>query len=312
MTLTSPAAGAINVSQSPDLVWSLNGFASSYDLYLGTSPDPPLYASNLVDTRQSIASLDPGVKYFWRVVAHALCSANPVSSAINAFTTRACTSPGTPSIVFAPPSVNAGSTYSIVWSPASGLDADGAYLLERSSTPGFESIIDSQVSSSTAASFIADSPGALYHRVRAVSSCDPTKSSNPSDASRVNVVAAPPNIIFTVQPTAKIVDIGQKLEDANGTFTLENIGASSVQVIVGRQELNGSLPFFSIVDPDGQDAAFITLDPHKPHAFTIRYSGPPTNASNSYQGVIFVAATGAGLAVTPYAFVRTFFRVTFE
>jgi sugar lactone lactonase YvrE len=304
VTPSSPANGAANVSQSPDLIWSTNGLADSYDLYLGTAADPPLFASNLVAVRQSVTSLDPATKYFWRVVAHTPCTQVAVSSPIVSFTTGTCTAPGAPSILFAPSSVSAGSTYSIVWSPAPGLDAAGAYLLERSTSPGFESILDSQVSSSTAASFIAGNPGTLYHRVRAVSACDPTKVGLPSGVAKVTIVPAPPNIVFTVQPAAKIVDLGQKLEDANGTFTLENIGASSVQVIVGRQELNGSPPFFSIVDPGGQDAAFITLDPRTPHTFATRYSGPPNNVAASYQGVIFAAATGAGLAVTPYAFVN--------
>ena len=60
VTLTSPSNGLIDVSQSPDLIWSLNGFASSFDLYLGTSPDPPLYAANIVDSHQNVASLEPG------------------------------------------------------------------------------------------------------------------------------------------------------------------------------------------------------------------------------------------------------------
>jgi sugar lactone lactonase YvrE len=304
VTPSSPANGAANVSQSPDLVWSVNGLADSYDLFLGTAADPPLFASNLVAARQSVSSLDPGTKYFWRVAAHTPCTQVAVSSPIVSFTTGTCTAPGAPSILFAPSSVSAGSTYSIVWSPAPGLDAAGAYLVERSTSSGFESILDSQVSSSTAGSFIAGNPSTLYHRVRAVSACDPTKIGVPSDVAKVSIVPAPPNIVFTVQPAAKIVDLGQKLEDANGTFTLENIGASAVQVIVGRQELNGSPPFFSIVDPRGQDVAFITLVPHTPHMFVIRFSGPPNNVAASYQGVIFVAATGAGLAVTPYAFVN--------
>src|SRR5205823_1238915 len=128
---SSPANGAANVSQSPDLVWSANGLADSYDLYLGTAADPPLFASNLVATRQSVASLDPATKYFWRVAAHTPCTQVAVSSPIVSFTTGTCAAPGAPSILFAPSSVSAGSTYSIVWSPAPGLDAAGAYLLER-------------------------------------------------------------------------------------------------------------------------------------------------------------------------------------
>ncbi|HEX7138322.1 MAG TPA: hypothetical protein VF219_10760, partial [Vicinamibacterales bacterium] len=304
VSLVSPAAGAIGVSQSVDLSWSANGSADSYDLYLGTASDPPLYASNLVSAGQFVTSLDAGATYRWRVVARTPCTSTAVSSAVGTFTTRACTAPGATSIVFAPQSVISGSTYSIVWSPAAGLDTAGAYLLERSSTANFQPVLDSQVISTSAASLIAGSPGTVYHRIRAVSGCDPSKIGAVSDAVPVTIGIAPPNIVFTVQPAAKIVSLGERMEDSPGLFTLENIGGAPVQVIVGRQEINNSPPFFSVVDPTGQDAAFFTLQPHQPHAFAIRYSGPSNALPGSYQGVIFVASTGASLPVTPYAFVN--------
>jgi hypothetical protein len=304
VSLVSPAAGATDVSQSLDLSWSANGSTNSYDLYLGTANDPPLYASNLVAAHQFVSGLDAGTGYHWRVAAHTPCGSAAVSSPVATFTTRSCTAPGATSIAFAPQSVISGSTYSIVWSPAAGLDAAGAYLLERSSRADFQSINDSQVISTSAASLIAGTPGVVYHRVRAVSGCDPSKIGPVSDAAAVMIVAAPPNIVFTVQPAAKIVALGERLEDSSSSFTLENIGSASVQVIVGRQEINNSPPFFSIIDPSGQDAAFFTLQPHQPHPFTIRYSGPSNAVAASYQGVVFVAAIGTTLPVTPYAFVN--------
>jgi sugar lactone lactonase YvrE len=308
VSLVFPTAAATDVAQSLDLVWATNGSTDSYDLYLGAAngatTDPPLYASNLVSSHQFVSGLDAGTTYRWRVVAHTPCPSTAVSSPVAAFTTRACTAPGQTSIVFAPQSVVSGSTYSVVWSPAAGLDASGAYLLERSSTPGFQTVIDSQVISTSAASLIAGAPGVVYHRVRAVSGCDPSKIAPVSDTVAVTIAAAPPDVVFTVQPSAKIVALGERLEDSSGSFTLENIGSSSVQVIVGRQEINNSPPFFSIVDPSGQDAAFFTLEPHQPHGFTIRYSGPSNTVPASYQGVVFVAAIGASLPVTPYAFVN--------
>ncbi|MCU1231927.1 MAG: hypothetical protein JWO97_4811, partial [Acidobacteria bacterium] len=146
--------------------------------------------------------------------------------------------------------------------------------------------------------------GSYYHRVRAVAGCDVTRLGAPSGVANVNVVNARANVVFAVQPSAVITSLGEKLEDRRTTFTLENLGASSLQVIVGRQELNGSQPFFSIIDPLGQDVAFVTLEPHTPKSFAIRYAGPRNDAAGSYQGVIFVASTGEGLAVTPYAFVN--------
>lgn len=302
--LLSPEAGASGVAQSLDLVWSANGSADSYDFYLGTDADPPLYAANLVSTHQFVSGLDSGTTYHWRVVAHTPCVNAAVSSAVGTFTTRTCAAPGQTSFAFYPQSVVSGSTYSMVWSPAAGLDAAGAYLLERSSSASFSTITDSQVISTTAASLIAGSPGTVYHRIRAVSGCDPSKIGPVSDVVPVTIGVAPPNIVFTVQPAAKIVALGDRLEDSPGSFTLENIGGAPVQVIVGRQEINNSPPFFSIVDPTGVDAAFFTLQPHQPHPFTIRYAGPSNAAAGSYQGVVFVASTGTPLPVTPYAFVN--------
>ena len=226
-----------------------------------------------------------------------------MTSSVFTFTTRSCEAPAATSIVFAPSTVSAGATYSIVWSPAPGSDADAAYVIERSRSAAFGDV-ETQVVSSTAATFVADATGAYYHRVRAVAGCDITKLGTASDVKTVSVVNARANVVFAVQPSAAITSLGEKLEDRRTTFTLENLGASPLQVIVGRQELNGSAPFFSIVDPLGQDVAFVTLEPRTPKTFAIRYAGPRSDVAGSYQGVIFVASTGEGLAVTPYAFVN--------
>lgn len=299
-----PADGAVDVQSSLDLTWAATGVASSYDLYFGTTSDAPLLVAGLDRTSQTVSSLVPGTKYFWRVVARGPCDTNGVSSATASFTTRSCTAAGATQIVFAPTSVTEGSTYAIIWTVAPGLDADGGYLVERSTSSSFAPILDSQVTSSTAASFLAGGAQTYYHRVRAIPGCDPTKSGPVSDTRAVSVAPARPNVVFTVTPAAVVTSLGEHLEDKRGTFTLENIGSSALQVIVGRQELNGSAPFFTIVDPAATDAAFVTLEPRTPHRFDIRYSGPRTDVAASYQGVIFVAATGEGLAVTPYAFVN--------
>src|SRR5205807_1033775 len=121
-----------------------------------------------------------------------------------------------------------------------------------------------------------------------------------SDPKGVNSVVAQPNIIFTVQPTAVVTTLGEKIEDRRGSFTLENIGATPAQIIVGQSELPGSKPFFSIAE----GGAFITLQPRVPRTLTIQYSGPRNDVDASYQGVIFAVGVTQQLAVTPYAFVN--------
>ncbi|MCU1350565.1 MAG: repeat containing protein, partial [Acidobacteria bacterium] len=303
VTPLQPADGATGIASSVELSWTTTVAANSYELYLGTSPNElPLFAAGLERTTQTVSSLAPATTYYWLVLAKRSCDS--VSSRVVRFTTRGCAAPGGTSIVFAPATVSEGTTYAIVWAPAPGLDADGGYLVERSTSPSFGTILDSQLTSSTAASFLAGAAGTVYHRVRALPGCDATKSGPISDTRTVNIVAAKPNVVFTVSPSAVITSLGEHLEERRGTFTLENIGPKALQVIVGRQELNGSSPFFTIVDPTATDAAFVTLEPRKPKTFDIRYAGPRNDASSSFQGVIFVASTGEGLSVTPYAFVN--------
>lgn len=302
VTLTTPADKAANQSTTIDLNWFANNTVSSYDVYFGTTSNPPLLVAGINAIKQTMDGLATSTTYYWRVVARGPCDANGVSSEVRSFTTHACDVPGGVTITFTPTTVTAGTTYALIWSVASGLDADGGYLVERSTTSNFATV-ESQVTSSTAASFLASAAGTYYHRVRAVSSCNPTAPGPASATVTVSVSPAKPNVVFSLLPSAVVASLGERIENRIGTFALENLGSDPIQVIVGRQEI-ASPPFFSIVDPTATDAAFITLDPHTPKLLQIRYAGPPNDRSGSYQGVIFVAATGAGLAVTPYAFVN--------
>ena len=302
VTALSPPNGAANVSTTASLAWSISQISAPVDVYFGTTSDPPLLQRGIPATQTTLAlpALDPGATYYWRVVGG--CS-SPVTSQTFSFTTQtACNTPQSVQILFRPATVSAGATYTIVWSLAAGLDVDGGYLVERSTSASFAPILDSQITSSAAASFVAGSPGTLYHRVRAIPACDPTKSGPLSDVVSVAISNAQPNIIFTVQPAAVVMSLGDRFEDHPSKFTLENIGATPAQVIVSQSVLPGSPPFFSIAE----GAVFITLQPRKPRTFTIQYSGPPNNTAASYQGVIVVNAVGSSsqLAVTPYAFVN--------
>src|SRR5207247_2143881 len=69
VTLTSPGNGATNQSTTPTLSWSGSSNATSYDLYLGTSNPPPVYAQNLSGTSKVVSTaLNAAATYFWNVV----------------------------------------------------------------------------------------------------------------------------------------------------------------------------------------------------------------------------------------------------
>ncbi len=304
--LVAPANGASSVPVTTTLQWSSSASASGYDVYLGSSTSPPLYLSDVTQTRLGVAGLASSTTYSWRVVAKVACDPSKnVSTSTFTFTTAGgCLAPRTPSITFVPPgNVGVGQTYTIAWSELSDLAADGYFVIERSTSPSFASILDSQQTFSASASFVSSIAGTYYHRVSAVPGCDPSRRSPPSETKSVNVVTGTANVIFTVQPEAVITALGDRLEDKKARFTLENLGATSLQLIIGKGEIN-SVPFFTIADPSGGDSVFVTLEPRKPKSFEIHYAGPANGVAGAYQGIVFVAATGQGLTITPYAFVN--------
>ncbi len=304
-SLASPSDGATGVAPDVTLSWFTSPGATSYDLYLGPSTSPPLHLPGLSSTSLSLRGLASGATYRWKVVARASCAPGEErSSAVRTFTTRGtCTAPGPTSFGFIPPgNVGAGQTYVVAWKAASDLDAGGGYAVERSPSPGFSPVLDTVTTTSLFASFVAPAAGPLYHRVRAIPSCDPANAGPWSPTGLVTVVSARPNVVFSRAPEAVVLGLGERLEVRRTAFALENLTSSPLQVIVSRQELS-SVPFFTVVDPAGGDAAFVTLEPRVPKSLEVRYSGPPVDVAGSYQGLIVVASTGAGLAVTPYAFV---------
>jgi sugar lactone lactonase YvrE len=303
--LSAPADGATGVAASTTLAWTVSSNAAAYDLYLGAGSVPTLFLADLVTTSTTVSGLKPGTTYRWRVVARSLCSGGGrEETPVRSFTVSGdCNPPGSPSIAFAPPSVAVGQTYVVSWNAASGLGPGGAYLVERSLSSSFATVLDRQATRATNASFLARAPGTYWHRVRAVAGCGSGVASAPSAPASVTASAGAPNVVFTVPPPATVIGIGDRLEDARVRFTLENVGTQPVTAILGKAELS-SVPFFTIVDPAGGDAVFVSLAPRTPRTFELRFSGPSNARSSSYQGVVFVASQGAGLAVTPYAFVN--------
>src|ERR1022692_432471 len=89
VTLTSPGSGATSQSTTPTLSWTASSNATSYDLYLGSSNPPSVYAQNLSGTSSVVTTaLNAGTTYYWNVVAKNSAGSAPASSTFS-FTTAA-------------------------------------------------------------------------------------------------------------------------------------------------------------------------------------------------------------------------------
>ncbi len=72
-SLTSPSNGqSLASTSSVNLTWQASANANSYDVYFGTSSNPPFLA-NQAGTSRSV-SVTPGQTYFWKVVARVNCN----------------------------------------------------------------------------------------------------------------------------------------------------------------------------------------------------------------------------------------------
>jgi hypothetical protein len=104
-SLPAPAPFAAGIGTSVTLKWWGGSWAHVYDVYFGTSPDPPLIAANLAlgpsDSESDFQSyripsaLAEGTTYYWRVVGKTAANAAK-SSIVWAFTTAGATAPGVP------------------------------------------------------------------------------------------------------------------------------------------------------------------------------------------------------------------------
>ncbi len=130
-TSPSPYEGESAVSVLTSMAWygfDVDGNLAEYDLYLGTTPTPPLVAAGLTEPSYTPASPLTGVtSYYWRVVARD-DKGLETSSVIWNFTTRPGNSPPYVPLVVSPPNGASGILLETVlrWS---GADLDGDALV---------------------------------------------------------------------------------------------------------------------------------------------------------------------------------------
>jgi hypothetical protein len=92
----SPLDGATGVSNSVTLSWPACANTDYYDVYFGTSSDPP-YIGNTSSTSYSLYGLNYSTPYYWKIVAKNNCGNSAIGS-VWSFTTESttCPIPGTP------------------------------------------------------------------------------------------------------------------------------------------------------------------------------------------------------------------------
>jgi hypothetical protein len=119
----SPANNATGVSVRQSLSWSASSGASSYDVYFGTTPDPPFVANTAVPTYTP--ALTAETTYFWKVTAINSCGRAP--SDISRFTT--CAAPPPPgNLVPANGTMGILPSQRLSWSPSTGATSYSVYL----------------------------------------------------------------------------------------------------------------------------------------------------------------------------------------
>ena len=63
----APVSGATGISVAPALSWQFHSGATSYDVYLGTTPNPP-FVSNVAATTYNPGTLSGSTTYYWKVI----------------------------------------------------------------------------------------------------------------------------------------------------------------------------------------------------------------------------------------------------
>jgi hypothetical protein len=155
------------VSVSADLDWDNVDGATSYDVYFGTSSNPPYYGST-ASTSYSLPTLGYGTHYYWKIVAKNACGQS-TSGPVWDFTTQ-CLAPGTPTLSSpANWSYAGGPTPEFTWSAVSGAVS---YRIQVDNNSNFGTPEVNTTTSSlsyTPASPLP--PDTYYWRVRASNSC---------------------------------------------------------------------------------------------------------------------------------------------
>jgi len=141
----NPVNGATGISVSPTLSWSCSdpeGDPLTYDVYFGTSSNPPLVASNRTTGSYSPGTLSNGMTYFWKIIAKDNHS-NSTTGPLWTFTTFAGgTAPPAPNLSSpANNAINIALPPTLTWSASTNA---ASYTLQVSTNSSFNSFVSNQ------------------------------------------------------------------------------------------------------------------------------------------------------------------------
>jgi len=137
-SLSAPTNGQIlSPTTSATLSWGTSANADSYDVYFGTSSNPPFLANQPSTSR--LVSVTPGQTYYWKVVARVNCSSSLTFTAgIWSFSVQQnCNAPGSFSLSSPSNGQSLGPTTSttLSWGASANADSYDVYFGTSSNPP---------------------------------------------------------------------------------------------------------------------------------------------------------------------------------